>query len=271
MMGRTHAATGALAGLLVGRLIGLDTAPELLPFAAVVAGYALVPDLDHPQATATRILGPVTGWLSRRVRALSAWIYHRTMGPRDWPGAGTHRCATHTTVGAIVLGVLCLLATLVGGPVMVAVWLGFGLALGADRLGRVVLLAYAVGVSVWLPGVLASHAPLGAAVGTALSASAGWLGVAVALGSLIHSVGDAITRTGAPLLWPLLIRGQRWYPVRLPARLRLYTGGRVELRLIWPLVIVGCVAALPGVVPAVIHGIDQVSCQGASGVCSSSS
>lgn len=270
-MGRTHSATGALAGLLVGRLIGLDTLPELLPFAAVTAGYALVPDLDHPQATATRILGPVTEWLSRRVRALSAWAYRSTMGPRDRPGAGPHRCATHTTVGAVVLGALCAVTTLVGGPVMVAVWLGFGLALGADRLGRVVLVAYAVGVSAWLPGVLATHGSVVAAASAALSASAGWLGVAVALGSLIHSIGDAMTRSGAPLLWPLLIRGQRWYPVRLPRCLRLYTGGRVELRVVWPLVIVGCVAALPGAVPLVLHGIAQVTCQGASGACSSSS
>lgn len=59
MMGRTHALTGALAGLVIGRWLGLDTLPDLLPFATVTAGYALLPDLDHPSASATRLLGPI--------------------------------------------------------------------------------------------------------------------------------------------------------------------------------------------------------------------
>jgi hypothetical protein len=42
MMGRTHAATGVLAGLLLGPALGLA---EVGPFAATCAGYALLPDL----------------------------------------------------------------------------------------------------------------------------------------------------------------------------------------------------------------------------------
>src|SRR5262245_59154246 len=103
MMGRTHALTGVLAGLLVGRAAGLDTLPELAPFAVTTAGYALVPDLDHPSSSATRILGPITGLLSRALRGASAWVYARTKGPADEPH-GTHRHLTHTFVFALLLG-----------------------------------------------------------------------------------------------------------------------------------------------------------------------
>nr|WP_318780744.1 metal-dependent hydrolase [Amycolatopsis roodepoortensis] len=53
MMGRTHAATGVLAGLLLGPAIGLQGLAEIGPFAATCAGYALLPDLDHPSSTIT--------------------------------------------------------------------------------------------------------------------------------------------------------------------------------------------------------------------------
>ena len=43
---------------------------------------------------------------------------------------------------------------------------------------------------------------------------------------LVHAVGDAITESGAPLLWPLPIRGRTWYPVGSPRAARFRTGGR---------------------------------------------
>src|SRR3712207_7033150 len=46
--------------------------------------------------------------------------------------------------------------------------------------------------------------------------TAGWLGTAVTLGMLVHSAGDAVTDSGAPLLWPIPIRERRWYPVGSP-------------------------------------------------------
>ena len=61
-------------------------------------------------------------------------------------------------------------------------------------------LTYAV--QEWVPG------------GTA--GTAGWLGTAVTLGMLVHAVGDAVTESGAPLLWPVPIRGRTWYPVGGP-------------------------------------------------------
>jgi membrane-bound metal-dependent hydrolase YbcI (DUF457 family) len=83
--------------------------------------------------------------------------------------------------------------------------------------------------------------------------TAGWLGTAVTLGMVVHAVGDAITESGAPLLWPLRIQQRRWYPVGTPRPLRFRTGGTVEARLVAPALTVAVflLAAfmVPGVAP----------------------
>lgn len=259
MMGRTHALTGVLAGLLVGRVIGLDTLPEIGPFAATVAGYALLPDLDHPKASATRLLGPITGLLSRILRGASAWLYARTKGPRDEP-TGTHRHLTHTLVFALLLGGICALSTAYGGAWAVAGWLIFGLLLATDRLGKLALAAFGVGAATWLPATLQGDKPVQQALLGALAESSGWLGLAVALGCFVHCLGDAMTESGCPflwLIWPWPIAGETWYEIRPPKFLRFRTGKRVENLLVLPAVAVGCLAAIPGLLPHVIDLVHQ--------------
>lgn len=267
MMGRTHALTGALAGLLVGRMIGLDTTPAgqgpvatvtagaaLGPFAAVTAGYALVPDLDHRSSSASRLLGPVTGLLSRGLRAASSWLYERTKGPDDEP-SGEHRHLTHTLVFAAVLGGLCSATTAAWGLWAIVGWLAFGVLLATDRLSPIALAAVGAGAVAWLPATLSgSTLPAGQAMLAALEASAGWLGLAVGLGCVVHCLGDALTESGCPFLWPFLpIKGETWYEIRPPAWLRFRTGRRFERLVVFPLVALGCLAAIPGLVPQLVE------------------
>jgi hypothetical protein len=59
VLGVSHATSGAAAGLAVAgfapRLVGVSpSAGTILTFAAVCAGAALLPDLDHPSSAATR-------------------------------------------------------------------------------------------------------------------------------------------------------------------------------------------------------------------------
>lgn len=252
MMGRTHAATGLLAGLLVGPAVGLHEIPQIAPFAAATAGYALLPDLDHPTSTATTKLGPITRILSAVLRASSAWLYERTKGPRDEP-TGTHRHLTHTVVFAALLGVLCALSTALGGPWVVAGWLVFGALLAVDRLGPLVLVAFGAGTAAWLPAINAGPNAIGPAALVALDQCAGWLGIAVALGCVVHCLGDAVTVSGCPFLWPFLrLRGETWYEIRPPRWLRFRTGTWFENWIVLPLVALGCLAAIPGALPHVM-------------------
>lgn len=245
-MGRSHALSGWCAGVVVAPLIGLTTLAEVVPFAAATAGYALLPDLDHPGASASRLLGPLSGLVSRALRALSGVLYALTKGPRDEDRTGTHRHATHTLAAAIGLGFLTSSAGAAGGWRAVLAVAVLGLVLAADVLGDWILtVAVAAGgwslAGSWLPGTTAAEA-----VQHGLAAIGSWIGVAVAVGMFVHCLGDSLTRSGCPWLWPLPIRGETWYELRLPRLLRFRTGGPVENLLIAPALTVAGLLLLPG-------------------------
>ena len=84
---------------------------------------------------------------------------------------------------------------------------------------------------------------------------------AVLLGLAVN-LGDAVTESGAPLLWPVPIRGRTWYPVGGPRVTRFRTGGAVESWLVAPALTVGtlvlAVLVIPGVLPMFLAVRDQV-------------
>lgn len=234
MMGRTHALTGAVAGLAVAPLARLDSTPHVAAFAVITAGWALVPDLDHPSSSATRLLGPITRALSFGLRKATGAFYRLTKGPND--EAGTHRTVTHCGLFAVLVGALLGWLGTVSPWTTVAV-AGFGLLLAADRLGN------------WLLAVALGGLLLWAGTGTspaAMLATAGELswtvGLAAGLGCLVHTLGDMVTISGAPLLFPIPIAGETYAEIRPPRALRLRTGGKVENWLVAPL----CLVALAG-------------------------
>jgi hypothetical protein len=214
MMGHSHALTGWCAGLLVAPLVGLHTLPEVVPFATASAGYALLPDLDHPHATASRFLGPLTGLLSKLLRLCSRGLYALTKGPRDEDCTGTHRHLTHTVAFAFLLGWAATGISQLGGAWAVGGIIAFGLLLAADVLGD------------WLLVVAATAAGFTAYFG---------------------GLDDAITKSGCPFLWPVPIAGETWYELRPPRFLRFRTGGGVEKRLLVPAFTLAGVLLLPGV------------------------
>jgi len=251
MLAVSHATSGAALGLAVAgfapRVVDIVPSPgSVLTFAAVCAGAALLPDLDHPASVATHRFS-VFSWLAcHAVRPLSAVVYDLTRGRRD-TGRGTHRGLTHTAAGGVLLGLALNLASATWGTPVVLGTLFVCLALaikGLDALvpgppSLVIAAGLTWGVQAWVPG------------GTA--GTAGWLGSAVTLGMLVHAVGDAITESGAPLLWPVPIRGRTWYPVGSPRAARFRTGGAVESWVVAPALtvttLVLAVLVVPGVLP----------------------
>jgi membrane-bound metal-dependent hydrolase YbcI (DUF457 family) len=260
MLGVSHATSGAALGLAaVGFLPPLaDVAAGpggVLTFAAVCAGAALLPDLDHPASVATRRFS-VFSWLAcHAVRPVSTAVYDLTRGRRD-TGRGSHRGLTHTAVAAVALGLAVNVASARWGtPVLLGtLFVCLALAIkGLDALvpgppSLVIAAGLTYAVHEWVPG------------GTA--GTAGWLGGAVTLGMLVHSVGDAVTESGAPLLWPVPIRGRTWYPVGGPRVLRFRTGGVVESWLVAPGLTVGTVVlavlVVPGVHPLLLRAGGEV-------------
>ena len=240
MMGRTHALTGWCAGLALAPAVGVGTVHQAVVFAATTAGFTLLPDLDHPSASATRLFGWLTGALSWLLRRLSAAVYALTKGPRDEKGPGTHRHLSHTLLFAVALGAATSAGCSAGGAWAVLGVLLFGLLLAVGALGDWLLLPYGGAVAWWYFTAPDDRV-------AQLADISGWLGVAVAAGCFVHCLGDSLTESGCPFLFPLPIAGETWYELRPPKPLRLHTGKKVETRLVFPVFVLVGVLLVPGV------------------------
>lgn len=75
-----------------------------------------------------------------------------------------------------------------------------------------------------------------------------WLGLPIVLGSLVHCIGDALTISGCPILWPIPLGRKRWYPLGPPKFMRFRAGSWVEIKVLMPAFMVlggvGAAAAL---------------------------
>lgn len=255
MLGVSHALSGAALGLavvgLVPRLVGeIPSAGSVLTFAAVCAGAALLPDLDHPSSVATRRFSAASWVACHVIRPLSRLVYDLTRGRRD-TGRGSHRGLTHTVVCAVLLGLgINLASARFGTPVLVGT-LFVCLALAIKGLDALVPGPPSLVIAAGLTYAVERFVPGGT------DGTAGWLGAAVTLGMVVHAVGDAVTESGAPLLWPLPIRQRRWYPVGSPRPLRFRTGGAVEAWLVAPALTVAvfllAAFVVPGVAPVLLE------------------
>lgn len=77
--------------------------------------------------------------------------------------------------------------------------------------------------------------------------------VAVSLGCLVHVLGDWLTDSGVPLLWPVVSQGKRWRLVRSPAPFS--AGDHVETGIVRPLLWAGLlvsVSCVTGVLPVLV-------------------
>jgi membrane-bound metal-dependent hydrolase YbcI (DUF457 family) len=271
-MGTQHAMTGTLAGMGAAAALPMAPTPVRALVVIVFGGAALLPDLDHPSATAARSLGLVTRAIAYGMDRLSLQIYHATAGPKDpRDRASGHRLFTHTPVACVLAGAITGLIALAYPPAaaLVCALLGGLLTLPLSRFFRFVAastrLALRVTVTAVAPGVGRDLErfvrDLNQAVGWLFFLAGGGLGwwvlttmpvwawtipVAVTLGCLVHIAGDLVTNSGVPILWCPLVgthRERRWAPVRTFSFFD--AGGPEELGIIrWVLLGANLLAAL---------------------------
>ncbi len=270
MLGKSHALSGAVGWLALSAgavTLGRPLSGWTVTAGAVVStACAILPDIDHEGSTVARTLGPVTRVVASVVSVLSARLRLVSCGHcLSRPSRGGHRGVTHTAAGALAAGVLVALGGWLGGErfglavLFVAVWLAAHVGLSSAarakvgdmllpgrfrRLGRGAhRFAAAVGALV-LAGAVMSVA------GHEVQGGWWWLGVPVFWGCLAHSLGDALTMSRVPLLWPLLIGGCRWAPVGSPRWLRFRTGSAAEKVVVLLLAVsgLGALAVLGGAV-----------------------
>jgi len=180
MMGKTHLLFGGAGWLLVAPAVLAATGndigtAEIGTGAIVAAGAAMLPDLDHPQATVSRSLGPVSQGFAK--------YFAKAMGG--------HRNGSHSLLFVVVIG-LVLQWALAGtdGP-----WVALAICFLASSLFFRVL-TEAEGL------VCAALSVVMAAALTAISPQMDWILWAVIAGVVLHDIGDMLTSEGIPPLYP---------------------------------------------------------------------
>ncbi|NLU73256.1 metal-dependent hydrolase [Streptomyces sp. HNM0575] len=247
MMGPAHSLSGAAAWLGAGAAAAaLDHPmpwPVLLAGSLISSGAALAPDLDHKSATISRAFGPFSRGLCGVIDKLSEAVYNSTRGHGERRRSGGHRTLTHTWPWALFLGVGFSAAAVFGGHWAVLVILFIHMVLAVEgllwRAARVSsdILVWLLGAtSAWtLADVLDRPGNGSDWLFTGPGQEYLWLGLPIVLGALVHNIGDAITVSGCPILWPVKIDGKRWYPLGTPEFMRFRAGAWVETRLLMPL------------------------------------
>jgi membrane-bound metal-dependent hydrolase YbcI (DUF457 family) len=224
MMGRTHAVSGLVAGGAVAQFYWHLDLPHLAVAAAVTAGAAVLPDIDHPDASGAASFGFVT-------RAF-AWLIEHI--------SGGHRHGTHSLVGIAVFTAAAYAA-------------GHYLHTLAGRigLGLLLVLVLASGLrALKFNGHLGDLLAIGAAAAM-LYYGYGVTAVpwAIAVGTATHLAGDMLTVEGIPVAWPLT----RLHVRLLPRPLAFTTGTRPERWLVMP-VLLAALVLLAGVITKVVPG-----------------
>jgi membrane-bound metal-dependent hydrolase YbcI (DUF457 family) len=215
--GSVHAAIGATApaALVVTQHISPMQGAVM---AAISAGFSLLPDIDSPRATASTALGPVVHRFIHRLckKAVDStalgrdrsYIRFKVIKGHD----PYHRTLTHTLAVAVILGLsvyglalLGILSTaLVAMSGVLLLW-----PLYRKTIGLVILGSALTGV------------------GAALYLDPWLLAVAATGGYVSHIVADGCTMAGVPALWPLKIKGKRWWRFEILGRL-IASGSRQE-------------------------------------------
>lgn len=193
MMGFSHAVSGAAVWVAVTTTMpGVGIAPldplGVLTGAAVCAGAALLPDIDHPSSTvATALPG------GRVVAGAVSGV------------TGGHRGGMHSVlavIGAILAAVA--LSFLVWTPPGWEQQLAVGPAIAAAvciAVGTKCLRIARGWFASWTIGALSA-----AALMWWFPDQFGWLPACIGLGFVVHLVGDTLTTGGVPWLWPVMPR-----------------------------------------------------------------
>lgn len=265
VMGPTHSLSGAtlaLAGITTynASIAAVPLHPTVAILGTVMAaGAALAPDIDSKQSTVVRSFG-IFGLVGYHIaNGISIAVHNITATRKDGAVENGHRTFFHTTFMAILIGGLVALLTSFTNPVtlfgeehplgqviavaLMGVFLNLAMAgLLEKRIkkaratyGPYLLMAFSFGVA----AVIAYFLPTAEQAGG--TETYAWLGIAVGAGWFFHLLGDAITKMGVPLAWPVKVRGKRWYDVALPSFMRITAGGAVEKTLLFPILVVATV------------------------------
>lgn len=269
-MGKSHAVSGAslwLASWSLASIAGVahPRADVLVVGTLVTAGAAIYNDIDHPSSRIARAGSRLT-WAVAKSHAWAGRLIHEaTKTATDRPDKDGHRTITHTLPFAAFVGVGAALLGIHYGRVASALTVWFFVTIGITamlagskaklRNTKIRLFGRARVSRASFFGVI-----LGVVAYFLVPGNTWWLGLAVGAGCVIHCLGDCITASGCPILWPIPIPVQRtvyvrgqgrvpvrkwqtWYLVGTPQWMRFRVDTRPETIVTWGLVVLAFAAA----------------------------
>jgi membrane-bound metal-dependent hydrolase YbcI (DUF457 family) len=229
--GRTHALSGAAAGLALARYTGGHDVAYVTLCGLLGGGTGLIPDWDHRQGTVAVTWGPLT-------RALTAVVAVLAQG---------HRKLTHSLPGTFMFSAVTLLLVELRDsapgngqwhlavlwqprelPLAILLALLIGTGLRALKVGDFAKEGFLGGANLIMSGL----------VGYVLAHSAldlRRLPLIVATGMLVHILGDMCTKGGCPLLYPFLDRDMWLLPEAMRWRVSDDKGFIAEKHVVAPL------------------------------------
>lgn len=251
-MGATHALSAVAVSLLLIAFIPKDMLVNFLNTDSVLAvllcvfvavGASLLPDLDNTTSTSINALGVVGKGLSVFFRTTSAFIQTTIRLPRDDSQPNPHRGFYHTIPASAGIGFLAYLATTIGGSInlpfigemkygnliaLIIIWINIHLSFYGlfkpfmKKIEKKSGILGDAGVFVFSFFIVYTFFSL-----LPTDLNFWWVGVGIAVGMIIHILGDSCTTAGVPILFPLPYKGKLWWNVRiLPVKIK--AGGPIE-------------------------------------------
>lgn len=254
MMGKSHAMSASAVALTAAAVgIGpIDAAATpvsvLCLYTAVAVGGSLWPDWDSHNSTVVRSFGIFGKLIHEVINGIGTAVYNLTrVAKYEKAKEGGHRTLFHTPLMAIITGLIISGLAVLPGTVTI---LDHTYAVGQLASLLIMWMFLHVGLAgLFEKQIKKARKAFGPYVLMAASLAAvfavsrflpenetyGWLGIAATGGIIIHLLGDMITKMGIPMLWPIKIRGKRWYDVSLPTFMRISAGGTFETVILFPL------------------------------------
>lgn len=269
LMGPTHALsavafallfTWLASDLMFGKILGTSDIAVFISAMMIIVGASLMPDLDATNSTSINVLGIVGTVLSKAMRGFSAIIQNIIKGPYD-KSSDPHRGFWHTLVSAFLVGALFSALTSINielfvikdTPITIATFIVMFLLYISIQLSLVSLFK-----PLYYYKKKSKIGKLGAAVGAIVisfilvyllpsNINYYWVGGAVTFGWIAHLLGDMMTVSGVPILFPLKFKGKRWWDFRLPLGIKV--GGFIEKAILIPIFIIIILISLYNIVP----------------------
>lgn len=266
-MGYTHALSAlavvllciAFIPLFTTKIIANENIWVICMFVCGVVGASMIPDLDNTKSRAKSDLGIFGEIISGIFRVSSAFIQTTIRAKKDDPDPNPHRGFWHTPLAAILLGFLTYLATLSKEELnipffgemtwgtlwaMVIVTILTHLTLSTLFKEAMDKMKKSAGIGELIALLISLSISITVFFNIDKDESYWWVGVAVALGMIIHDFGDAFTTAGSPIFSFLsyFVKGKIWWNTRFT---KMKAGGVAENMLVVPVcVILICVAVV---------------------------